>query len=146
MLQAVCFLLLMAASVEDYRKHRVSRWWTRGVFLLGLVNIILEKENRWVTVTLTCVCLFVLYLLYRLVLILEYRYGFSWTFGGADVRLIPAMMLVLGWEPALVGVLLGFLLVAVWYLFRGKEKQEIPLVPWMTAGWLMVQVWLWCFA
>lgn len=138
MLQVVCVLLLVAASVEDCRKHQVNRWWTRGVFLLGILHIITEKENRWVTVTLTCICIFFLYLFYRLILFLEVRKNLSWKFGAADVRLIFGMMLVQGWDVALTGVLLGLLAAAVYYLVCAKEKKDIPLIPWMTAGWVVM--------
>lgn len=138
MLQVVCFLFLVAASVEDCRKHRVNRWWTRGVFLFGMIHIITVKENRWVTVTLTCICTVLFYLVYRLTIVLEARKGLSWKFGAADVRLLSGMMLLQGWDTALTGALIGLLAAAVYYLFFAGAKRDIPLVPWMTAGWLVM--------
>ena len=140
MLKICYFLLLMAASVEDYRKHRVSPWWITGVFLLGIINMITLKENRWVTVALTCACILLLYLFYQLILALAQKYGLPWKFGGADVRLIPGMMLVQGWDTALSGVLIGFLLAMGYYLLFVKSKKEIPLVPWMALGCLIIEV------
>ena len=134
MLKGVYFLVLTLASVEDYKKHRVSPWWTGLVFLLGLCNWIWIKENRWVTLALTCACILLFWLLYQGVRLAAERFGRPWQFGGADVKLIPGMMLVQGWDVALEGIFLGCLLVVLFYLCRGKRKQEIPLVPWMTVG------------
>ena len=139
MLKFGYFLLLVAASVEDYRKHRVSPWWITGVFLMGIINIISVKENRWVTIALTCACILVLYLFYQLILVLAQKHELPWKFGGADVRLIPGMMLVQGWDTALAGVLIGFLLAMGYYLFLLKSKKEIPLAPWMTLGCLVIE-------
>lgn len=139
MLKIVYFLLLIAASAEDYKYHTVSRRWTVSVFLLGLLNTII-KENRWVTLALTCACFLLLFLLYQAVRVLAERKGFDWRFGGADVRLIPGMMLVQGWDMALTGVLTGLVSALLYHLFVKKEKKEIPLVPWMSAGCFVVEV------
>ncbi|MBP3569396.1 MAG: prepilin peptidase [Lachnospiraceae bacterium] len=139
MLKVLYFLVLGAASVEDFRYHTVKPRWTILVFLLGVLNLIWTKENRWVTLALTCACFILLYLLYKLVLFLAARNGLAWSFGGADVRLIPGMMLVQGWDMALSGVFTGFVL-ALFYYALAKEKKELPLVPWMTAGCFFVEL------
>ena len=137
MLKLLYVLLLAAASIEDYRYRRVSPHWTASVLLVGLWNCILRQKDRWVTLALTCACIVLLYLLYRLVLLVGKRSGHSWKLGGADVKLIPGMMLFQGWDAALSGIFTGLTLAALYYLLWRRKQGEIPLVPWMTAGCLL---------
>lgn len=144
MITGIYFLVLLAASVEDARKHMVNRHWVLAVYVLGLIKLWLQKENRWVTVTLTCVCFILLYLFYVLVKIAAGRMGKNLSFGGADVRLIPAMMLVQGWDTALAGIFTGLLPAVLWYVCIRKQ-QEVPLVPWMAAGCFFVEIFYFFF-
>ena len=139
MITGIYFLLLLAAAVEDYRTHTVGRYRVLGVYVLGLCKILLQKENRWVTVTLTCVCFVLLYLLYQGVKRLAERTGRPLLFGGADVRLIPGMMLVQGWA-ALSGVFAGLLTAFFFSLPPKRRRKEIPLVPWMVLGCFFVEI------
>ena len=140
MITVMYFLLLAVASAEDYKSHRVSRHVVFAVWLLGFINIILENENRWVTVSLTCICFVALYMCYILVRHVEKRWSREIRLGGADVRLIPAMMLVQGWDVALTGVFVGLLLATGKYIICKRANREIPLVPWMSAGCFLVQI------
>ncbi len=139
MLKIVYFLLLGAASVEDYKFHTVRPGWTIAVVLLGFAECI-TKENRWVTLALTCACFCMLLLFYRLVLVFGSRYQLQ--FGGADVRLIPGMMLMQGWDVALGGVFVGLLLAAIHYALSYRKRKELPLVPWMTGGCMAIELLL----
>ena len=140
MITVIYFLLLAVASVEDYRSHRVSKYIEPAVWLLGLINIILTKENRWVTVSLTCLCFVVLYVCYLLVNRLSQKGNRELVFGGADVRLIPAMMLVQGWDTALLGIFLGLAAALLRYGAGRRKSREIPLVPWMSAGCFLIEI------
>ena len=138
MIKLFYFLLLAAASAEDCKSHTVSKYVVFSIWLLGIINIVLEKENRWVTVSLTCICFALLCAVYFLVRQLGGKRDLK--FGGADVRLIPAMMLVQGWDVALAGVFLGLLFAAGCYAFGRKRAREIPLVPWMSGGCLLIEI------
>ncbi len=138
-LKTVYFLLLGAASAEDFKYHTVRPGWIIAVFLLGILNLILTKENRWVTLALTCACFLFLFLFYKLVQMFAKKTGLPWQFGGADVRLIPGMMLVQGWDAGLSGVFAGLVLAMLYYGLCAKKKKELPLVPWMTAGCIMIE-------
>lgn len=140
MITVMYFLLLLAASSEDYRTHTVSARWTWLMWILGLINIVLVKENRWVTITLTCLSFLTLWLIYVLVRKAAVCRKTVWEFGGADVRLIPAMMLAQGWEEALTGVFAGLCLSVLCSVFRRSNRRRIPLVPWMTAGCFLVEI------
>lgn len=140
MITGVYVLLLLIASAEDYRRHTVSGHWVLAVWILGVINMALHKENRWVTVTLTCICFILLWILYLLINRMAQQRQLAWSFGGADVRLIPAMMLVQGWDAALAGVFSGLVLAVLYYLMAGGKKKEVPLVPWMTAGCFLVEI------
>lgn len=140
LLKTVYFLLLLAASVEDYRYHTVKPCWTVSMSLLGLLNMIRIKENRWVTLALTCACFLLLFFIYKLVEGLAKSRELVWQFGGADVRLIPGMMLVQGWDVALLGVFVGLVSVLLYHYVVRKEKKEIPLVPWMSTGCFVVEL------
>lgn len=140
MVLAIYFLLLLAASVEDSRTHTVQPYKIWLVWLLGMVHIVLEKENRWVTLALTCICFVFLLIVYRLVIYAAKYRKQSLCFGGADVKLIPGMLLVQGWDVALFGIFLGLLAAMFCHLFSGKRESEIPLVPWMSAGCLLVEL------
>jgi len=56
------------------------------------------------------------------------------------VKLIPGMMLMQGWDIALMGIFTGLVPTLLYHLLVVKEKKEIPLVPWMTAGCFTVEV------
>lgn len=138
LITGIYFLLLLIMSVEDYKSCRVNNLWVLCMWLLGLIKIVIIKENRWVTVALTCICFTLLWLLYFLVSRNAHRFKTVLHFGGADVKLIPAMMLVRGWDKALTGVFVGLLFSLVFYL--GMKKKEIPLIPWMTIGSVLVEI------
>ena len=140
MILVIYSLILLTASAEDCRNHTVSSWKVLAVWVLGLLNIVTNKENRWVTVTLTCICFLVLCLIYYLLRRVSLRWNCGLRFGGADVRLIPAMMLVQGWDTALCGVFAGLCGGLFYYFFKKKRKADIPLVPWMSAGCVIVEI------
>ena len=140
MITMLYVLLLMAASAEDYISHKVNRAVVSSVWLLGIIRIVLEKENRWVTVALTCICFILLYAYYKLMRHLAEHCSRPLAFGGADVKLIPAMMLVQGWDAALLGIFIGLLAVSCRYVISARKKQEIPLIPWMSAGCILVEI------
>ena len=123
-----CILLLCGASGEDIKYHRVHRRWEIGIFLLGVLRLCVTEDNRWVTIALTCFCFLLWYILYLV--------AAEWmNFGGADVRLMTGCMLALGVPEALYGLFLGFCMTALYVvLVKKKCRDEIPLVPWMTAG------------
>lgn len=140
MIIGIYFLLLLAASVEDYRTRRVKPHWVLAVWALGLIKIVAGKENRWVTLALTCICFATLFLVYVLVRYVAERSNRPFGFGGADVRLIPAMMLVQGWDVALTGIFIGLLGAALYYFLARWKRAEIPLVPWMTMGCALAEI------
>lgn len=135
----VYFFLLLVASIEDYKYHRVHGRWITAMFLLGVFRLCLEEEYRWVTVTLACICFLFLYVMYHMVALLAKKYNKKVVFGGADVRLIPAMMLVQGWENALLAVFLGLLLAILKAYICKEKKKEIPLIPWITLGNIFIK-------
>lgn len=139
LLKVIYFLLLLAASVEDYRYRTVSPRWTVSVLALGLLNTIIN-ENRWVTLALTCACFLLLFCVYKAVELLTEKKGGDLQFGGADVRLIPGMMLVQGWDMALTGVFAGFVVALLYHFLVVRGKKEIPLVPWMAAGCFVIEM------
>ena len=134
-----CFLLF--ASIEDYKYHKVHPRWEIGIFSLGLLRLYLEQDNRWVTVTLTCLCFFLFYSLYSITLLLQKKGYQKLSFGGADVRMIPSMMLVQGWETALLGVFLGLLVALLKTIIRKEQKKELPLIPWISIGSMICQLY-----
>ena len=81
-----------------------------------------------------------LYLFYKLVLYVSARWSLTYTFGGADVKMIPGMMLMQGWDVALTGIFAGLLLAVVSYLVILRQKKEIPLIPWMSAGCFIAEL------
>ena len=140
MIIVVYFLLLLAASVEDYKNHTVKHRWVLLVYVLGLIKLVLQKENRWVALTLTCACFVILYLFYTLVKKVAERTGKPIRFGGTDVRLIPGMMLVQGWDTALTGIFTGLFFALCCHLPKRRRKRELPLVPWMSAGCFFIEI------
>ncbi len=140
MIKVIYVFLLMAASVEDYRHHQVKKIYVYLSVLIGCIRMCTVQEHRWVSLTLTCSFFLVLYLLYRLAVRWAARTGRAGGLGGADVRLIPGMMLVQGWDVALTGIFLGLLTAVLVNAIRRRWKEEIPLVPWMAAGCILVEL------
>lgn len=138
------FFLLLIASVEDYNCHRVRKCWFPMLLLLGGLQLYVRQDNRWVTISLTCICFLVFYAVYRLAAPAGPLEG-KFPFGGADVRMIPCMMLVQGWDTALTGVFCGLAAAVFYHLAAGKRHADIPLIPWMSGGCLAVElIKLWC--
>ena len=128
-----CVILLCAASAEDKKYHRVHRKFELEIFLLGIFRLCVTEDNRWVTISLTCFCFLLWYLLY---LAAGKKY-----FGGADVRLMTACMPALGENAALQGAGTGFLMAGVYYiLISRKRTAEIPLIPWLTIGIIVREI------
>lgn len=140
MITVLYFLLLLAAAVEDYKSCTVREYKIFLLWLLGGINLIVQKENRWVTMALTCICFIILLVGYVIVRKIAEKCNLPLDFGGADVRLIPAMMLVQGWNAALTGVFLGLCMAALYHLTAERQKKEIPLVPWMGIGCFLVEI------
>lgn len=138
-IQGLYFFLLIIASIEDYRYHRVHGRWIFAIFLLGFFRLCLEQENRWVTVALTCLCFLLFYIVYWVIRWIAKKTSKKLAFGGADVRLIPAMMLVQGWDTALLGVLIGLVFAIIKSCICKEMKKEIPLIPWITFGCIFVK-------
>lgn len=137
------FLVLFVCAAEDLKHHKVSNRWTAVLCLPGLIRIGMEPEDRWETAVLTCLFFFLLYVLYRLTRFLGKKSSRRISFGGADVRLIPGMMLFLGWKEALCGIFTGLCAAAVWYVVallsgKGRREREVPLVPWIASGTAVV--------
>lgn len=145
MLKILYFLILLAASAEDIRHYTVRPRWIVAVGMVGFLNCI-TKENRWVTMALTCACFLFLFLFYKVIQWLAARGKFAWAFGGADVRLIPGMMLAQGWDTALEGIFMGLFCAVIYHVAVHRQRKEIPLVPWMSAGCLLVELLLYFFA
>jgi len=140
MIKGIYFAVLLALSMEDVRTKNVNPYAVLGIYALGLIKTLLSKEDRWVSLTLTCVCFSLLFGGYVLVRQIVAKKGLRLAFGGADVRLIPGMMLVQGWDRALAGVFIGMLATVLWYGIKRRADREIPLVPWMSAGCFLVEI------
>lgn len=138
MIKVIYAFLLFAASLEDYRSHRIRSVHIYLTTLLGCIRISTVQEHRWVSLALTCSFFVALCVVYRLSVVLAAKKGRAGGLGGADVRLIPGMMLVQGWDTALTGILIGLLAAIAVYGISGRWKEEIPLVPWMSAGCLLL--------
>lgn len=134
------FLLLLILSVQDARTKSVNPYLIYGVYVLGLIKILINKENRWVSLILTCICFVLLCTLYGLTKRIAVGKKLPPVFGGADVRLIPGMMLVQGWDKALTGVFFGLAAVVLGYYIQRRKQREIPLIPWMSAGCFLVEI------
>ena len=132
--------MLLFASIEDAKYHKVNKVYVFLLALLGCVQVYVMKENRWVSLTLTCFCFMVLCFIYYVTRILMKHFKRQLKFGGADVRLIPCMMLVQGWDTALTGVLIGFIMAVVWCCINRCWEKEIPLVPWMSIGCIIAEL------
>lgn len=140
MILGIYFLLLLMLSVQDARTKRVNPYLIYGVYVLGLIKILINKENRWVSLILTCICFVLLWVLYGLVKRIALGKKLPPLFGGADVRLIPGMMLVQGWDKALTGVFFGLAAAVLGYYIQRRKEREIPLIPWMSAGCFLVEI------
>lgn len=133
-------LLLAAAAIEDTKHHRVDKIYSILLLVIGCIQMYTIQEGRWVSLALTCICFLVLYGLYGLVLVWSKHRKRKISFGGADVRLIPGMMLVQGWDVALTGIFGGLTAAVVWTLVKKQWKEEIPLVPWMSVGCIVMEI------
>lgn len=140
MITGIYFLLLLILSVEDYTSCTVRRYWIPCVYVLGIVKSLTDNENRWVTLALTCACFGMLYLVYLGTKLVAKKTGRVLRFGGADVRLIPGMMLVQGWDVALTGVFIGLLSALLFLRRKKQETGEFPLIPWMSAGCFLTEI------
>lgn len=138
-------MLLLVAAAEDIKWRKVSNRITGAVCLLGAVNVGTKLADRWETIVLTCLFLFLYLALYLGIIHIGRKTGKKLCFGGADIKLMVGAMLFFGWDEALEGMFVGLLAaIAAYVLKRGAgydaKKQgkaagiEIPLVPWLVCG------------
>lgn len=144
-LTGMFFLILLICAAADIKQHKVSNRWTAALCLPGLIRIVLEPEDRWETAVLTCLFFFLMYFLYRIVLLAGRRNSRQLSFGGADVKLMFGMMLFLGWKEALHGIFAGLSALVLWYaagVLTGKirKNREVALVPWLVFGVIIVEL------
>lgn len=120
------FSLLLVASLWDIWRRMIPDSLCIFIFLTGFLSFIPEK-------------LFGIFLGLPLLIASLLKEG---GMGGGDIKITAASGFVLGLPLGIAGLMLGLLLVLLWYLgnriIRKVEKSKIPMVPFFGSGFLLV--------
>ena len=124
--------VLIHASVCDIKTRRVTDWASLCIFLIGFIDV---TKNELLYNSLTSVLTFGFMLLCAVIS--------KNRIGGADIKLITASMLVLGFDRGVIGLAAGLLLGTVTTFIMSKTKKNIkadkvtiPLIPYLSIGFM----------
>lgn len=123
---------LLTLSVIDFRTYEIPLGINIFIFVLGVLHLILRRED-WLSYTLGFLAVSLpLYLLF----VLTKGRGI----GGGDIKLMAAAGLLLGWKYILLAFILGCILGSVIHIMRMKiQKADHVLAfgPYLSAGILI---------
>lgn len=132
-LLCITYSILIVISVIDFRTYEIPVVLNIGIAVLGVVQILLDVENRLDYLIGFCaVSGFML-----MVLLLGRAIKGVDAFGGGDIKLMAAAGLLLGYQNIILAFLIGCILGAVIHSIRMKvsgEDHVLAFGPYLCAG------------
>lgn len=127
---------LLVLSVIDWRTYEIPFGINVFLFVLGLVHLALDYENR-----MSCVIgFFAVSVFLELLLLISH----GRAIGGGDVKLMAAAGLIIGWKAIILAFLIGCILGSVIHLIRMRvsdAEHVLALGPYLSVGILIAALW-----
>lgn len=131
-LYALCFSILVAISVIDWRTYEIPVGLNIAILVLGICQCVLDYRN-WSLYLIGMVC--VSGFLFLLFLATKGR-----GIGGGDIKLMFAAGLLLGWKKIIVALILGCVIGSIIHLILmrvSKKGRMLAFGPYLSAGILL---------
>ena len=128
-LYSLCFSMLVAISVIDWRTYEIPAGLNVAILVLGIAQCILDCKN-WKLYLIGMVCvsgfLFLLFLLTK-----------GRGIGGGDIKLMFAAGLLLGWQKIILALMIGCIVGSIIHLILMKVSDKgrmLAFGPYLSAG------------
>ena len=131
-LYSICFSMLVAISVIDWRTYEIPVGLNITILTLGIIQCILDYRN-WSSYLIGMVC--VSGFLFLLFIITGGR-----GIGGGDIKLMFAAGLLLGWKNIILALMLGCIIGSVIHIILMKVSNKgrmLAFGPYLSAGILL---------
>ena len=127
---------LLALSVIDFRTFEIPFGFNVFIGVLGLINIVTNRENT----SEYLIGFFAVSVVLLILLIISK----GRAIGGGDVKLMAACGLLLGWKLIWIAFLIGCILGSVIHVIRMKisdADKVLAMGPYLSAGVLIAALW-----
>ena len=128
-LYSLCFSMLVAISVFDWRTYEIPAGLNIAILTLGILQCVLDYKN-WKLYLIGMVCvsgfLFLLFLLTK-----------GRGIGGGDIKLMFAAGLLLGWQKIILALMIGCIVGSIIHLILMKVSDKgrmLAFGPYLSAG------------
>lgn len=128
-LYSLCFSMLVAISVIDWRTYEIPAGLNVAILVLGIAQCVLDYKN-WHTYLIGMVCvsgfLFLLFLLTK-----------GRGIGGGDIKLMFSAGLLLGWQKIILALMIGCIIGSIIHLILMKVSDKgrmLAFGPYLSAG------------
>ncbi len=128
-LYSVCFSMLVAISVIDWRTYEIPVGLNITILTLGIIQCILDYRN-WSSYLIGMVC--VSGFLFLLFIITGGR-----GIGGGDIKLMFAAGLLLGWKNIILALMLGCIIGSIIHIILMKVSDKgrmLAFGPYLSVG------------
>ncbi len=133
-LYAVCFSMLVALSVIDWRTYEIPVGLNIAIAVLGVIHAAIDYSNiLYYIIGMASVSLFLL-----LLFIITGGRGI----GGGDIKLMAAAGLLIGWKHSILALIVGCILGSIIHLVLMKvchKSRMLAFGPYLSAG-IMVAI------
>ena len=120
---------LLALSIIDWRTYEIANGWHVFFLILGAINLALDYQN-WLTYVIGFFCV-------SIPLLLIYIISGGRAIGGGDVKLMAACGFLIGWQNALLALVVGCIVGSVIHILRMKITKEghvLAMGPYLSIG------------
>ena len=134
-LYSVCFSMLVAISVIDWRTYEIPVGLNITILTLGIIQCILDYRN-WSSYLIGMVC--VSGFLFLLFIITGGR-----GIGGGDIKLMFAAGLLLGWKNIILALMLGCIIGSIIHIILMKVSNKgrmLAFGPYLSLGILLAML------
>ena len=131
-LYSICFSMLVAISVIDWRTYEIPVGLNITILTLGIIQCILDYRN-WSSYLIGMVC--VSGLLFLIFIITGGR-----GIGGGDIKLMFAAGLLLGWKNIILALMLGCIIGSIIHIILMKVSDKgrmLAFGPYLSVGILL---------
>lgn len=118
----IILMILLISSIQDLSKREVSNLASLFLFLIGLINIDLNKLIAFLIITTTF-------------LILYFK---DRKIGAGDVKIISALSINIGLFKSINALIIAVFIEALMIIITKKETQ--PMIPYIFIGYIMILI------
>ena len=127
---------LLALSVIDFHTKEIPFGFNVFIFILGMVNLILDRQN-WTNYLLG-------FLSVSAVLFALFYLSKGRAIGGGDVKLMAACGFLIGWKLIILAFVLGCIIGSIIHMIRMRffgAERELAMGPYLSIGILFAILW-----